>query len=190
MKQKLYNHEILIECDSVVSYLSHLDMQKHGLFNPLSMTWFHEIFSFHDDVIIWKHLPRNWPFVQGIHRSPVNSPHKGQWRGALMFSLICAWINAWANNREAGDLRCHCAHYDLIVMLRSSGNLNSMISRKKLYKKLASFVVSIVLTTGLAALDTKTLMANFTNKVNPGLVNPSLKFNDNFVNLGLTSLVK
>ena len=36
---------------------------------------------------------------------PVNSPHKGQWRGALMFSLICVWINGWVNHREAGDLR-------------------------------------------------------------------------------------
>ena len=72
--------------------------------------------SIHDDVIKWKHFPRYWPFVQGIHRSPVNSPHKGQWRGALMFSLICAWINGWVNNREAGDLRCHCAHYDFTVM--------------------------------------------------------------------------
>ena len=44
----------------------------------------------HDDVIKWKHFPRYWPFVRGIHRSSVNSPHKGQWRGALMFSLICA----------------------------------------------------------------------------------------------------
>ena len=34
-------------------------------------------------------------------------PHKGQWRGALMFSLICARINGWVNNREAGDLRRH-----------------------------------------------------------------------------------
>ena len=40
----------------------------------------------HDDVIKWKHFPRYWPFVRGIHRSPVNSPHKGQWPGALMFS--------------------------------------------------------------------------------------------------------
>ena len=39
----------------------------------------------HDDVIKWKHFPRCWPFVSGIHRSPVNSPHKGQWRGALIF---------------------------------------------------------------------------------------------------------
>ena len=52
----------------------------------------------------------------GIHRSPVNSPHKGQWRGAKMFSLICAWIKGWVNNGEAGDLRHHGAHYDVIVM--------------------------------------------------------------------------
>ena len=45
-----------------------------------------------------------------------NSQHKGRWRRALMFSLICAWINGWINNREAGDLRRHRAHYDVIVM--------------------------------------------------------------------------
>ena len=72
--------------------------------------------NIHDDVIKWKHFPRYWPFVQGIHRSPVNSPHKGQWRGALMFSLICVRINGWVNNREASDLRCHRAHYDVTVM--------------------------------------------------------------------------
>ena len=46
----------------------------------------------------------------------VNSPHKGQWRGDLMFSFICAWINGWVNNHQAGDLRRHRAHYDDIVM--------------------------------------------------------------------------
>ena len=70
----------------------------------------------HDDVIKWKHFPRYLPFVWGIHRSPVNSPHKGQWRGTLVFPLICAWINGWVNNRKAGDLRRHHAHYDVIVM--------------------------------------------------------------------------
>ena len=70
----------------------------------------------HDDVIKWKQFPLCWPFVRGIHRSPVNSPHKGQWREALMFSLICAWIKAWVNNREAGDLRLDRGHYDVIVM--------------------------------------------------------------------------
>ena len=75
-----------------------------------------ERFLNNDDVIKWKHFPRYWPFVRGIHRSPVNSPHKGQWRGALMFSLICIWINDWVNNGEAGNLRRYRAHYDVTVM--------------------------------------------------------------------------
>ena len=68
---------------------------------------------YHDDVIKWKHFPHYWPFVRGIHRLP----HKSQWRGALMFSLICVWINDWVNNREAGDLRRYRAHYVVTVML-------------------------------------------------------------------------
>ena len=70
----------------------------------------------HDDVIKWKHVPHYWPFARGIHRSPVNAPHKGQWRGALMFSLICTWTNGWLKNRDAGDLRRNRAHYDITVM--------------------------------------------------------------------------
>ena len=45
-----------------------------------------------------------------------SSPHKGQWRGALIFSLICAWIDGSVNTREAGDFRRHRAHYDVTVM--------------------------------------------------------------------------
>ena len=74
---------------------------------------------FHDDVIKWRHFPRYWPFVGRIHRSPVNSPHKGQWRGALMFSLIAAWINGWINNRDTGDLRRCRAHDDVTVMCQN-----------------------------------------------------------------------
>ena len=60
-----------------------------------------------------------WEFAG--HRSP----HKGQWRGALVFSLFCAWINGWVNNREAGDLRRHRAHYDVTVMLQSTHDKRS-----------------------------------------------------------------
>ena len=74
----------------------------------------------HDDVIKWKQFPRSWPFVRGIHLSPVNSPHKGQWCGALVFSLICAWTSNWANNGDAGDLRRYCTHYDVIVMMNTN----------------------------------------------------------------------
>ena len=77
---------------------------------------------FHDDVIKWKHFPRYWPFMREIHRSPVNSPHKGQWRGALIYSLICVWMNGWVNNREAGDLRRYRAHDDVTVMYNPHHN--------------------------------------------------------------------
>ena len=55
-------------------------------------------------------------WLRGIHRSLVNTPHADQWRLALMFSVICAWTNGWANNQNAGDLRRHCTHYDVTVM--------------------------------------------------------------------------
>ena len=86
---------------------------------PMRITWLDR-----SDVNVtwWRHQMetfwRYWPFVRGIHRSPVNSPHNGQCRGALMSSLICAWINGWLNNGEAGGLRCHRTHYDVTVMLR------------------------------------------------------------------------
>ena len=83
----------------------------------------------HDDVIKWKHFPRNWPFVREIHRSPVNFLHKGQWRGALMFTLIYAWINDWVNNREAGDLRRQHGHYDVIVMLTTYTHSSPVMER-------------------------------------------------------------
>ena len=67
----------------------------------------------------WRHqmetFPIYWPLVRGIHRSPVDSPHKGQWRGALMFSLICTWTNG--NNRDASDLRRYRAHCDVTIMI-------------------------------------------------------------------------
>ena len=55
----------------------------------------------HYDVIKWNYFPHYWPFVWGIHRSAVNSPHKGQWRGALMFSLICA-LNKRLSKQSSG----------------------------------------------------------------------------------------
>ena len=68
----------------------------------------------------WRHQMETFSALLAIcagnHRSPVNSPHKGQWRGALMFPLICVWINAWVNNRQAGDLRRNHTHYDVTVV--------------------------------------------------------------------------
>ena len=71
---------------------------------------------------LWRHEMETFSALLAlcvIHRSPVNSPHKGQRHRALMFSLICAWINSWVNNREVVDLRPRRAHYDVIVMCYS-----------------------------------------------------------------------
>ena len=52
-----------------------------------------------------------------------NSPATGEFPSqrpmtrSLIFSLICAWANGWANNRDVGDLRRHRNHYDVTVML-------------------------------------------------------------------------
>ena len=73
---------------------------------PASTWWRHEMETFSALLVI----------CAGNSPVPVNSPHKGQWRGALMFSLICVWVNGWVNNREAGDLIRHRAHYGVIVM--------------------------------------------------------------------------
>ena len=100
-----------------------------------------------DDVIKWKHSPHYWSFVRGthwsdqrkpqssmslafvrgIHRSPVDSPHKGQWHRALRFSLIYAWTNDWANNRDAGNFRCHGTHYDATVMIMTLKGMNTTV---------------------------------------------------------------
>ena len=80
------------------------------------MWLYHSQYIFHDGVIKWKYLPRYfWPFVRAIHWSPVKSPHTSQWRGALMFSLICAWTIGSVSYRDAGDLRRHRTHYDVTV---------------------------------------------------------------------------
>ena len=67
------------------------------------------------DYVKWKHFLCYWPFVSGI---PVTGgfPSQSKLCRALMFSLICAWTNHWANNQDAGDLRWRSAHYDVTVM--------------------------------------------------------------------------
>ena len=70
----------------------------------------------HDDVIKWKHFRVTGPLCvefTGHRWIPLTKASDAQ---LWFFSLICAWINGWVNNHEAGDLRRHCAHYDFIVI--------------------------------------------------------------------------
>ena len=97
--------------------LFHLICAHHVYRGPINSEGFlNDMSKTHDDVIKWKQFPRYWPLVREIHRSPIDSPHKCQWRGALMFSLICAWMHGWANNRDGDHLRRPRAHYDITVM--------------------------------------------------------------------------
>ena len=118
---------------------------------PISRCLLHQC---HDDVIKWKYFPRYLPFVcvcvcggggggggGGIHRSPVYSPHKGQWPGASMFSLICAWINAWVSNRDFCNLRRYCSHYDVTVMANMA-NTSDMIVPTACFLYQASFIIA------------------------------------------------
>ena len=100
---------------SIMLQICHVNYWYRYMYCPF-IPFVRDKWSTHDDVITLKHFPCYLSFMRGIHRSPLNSTHKDQWRGALPFSLICAWINGWVNNRESGDLRRHLAHYDATVM--------------------------------------------------------------------------
>ena len=108
----------------ILSY--HIQVIFTTIFVNQGFCWY-RTWSLFVDIILLLDIPARWrhqmetfsallAICAGIHRSPVNSHHKGQWRGALMFSLICTWINGRVNNGEASDLRRHCAHYDVTVM--------------------------------------------------------------------------
>ena len=73
--------------------------------------------AYHDDVINWKHFRLYWSFVQGIHWfSRWIAPTKAS-DAELWFFFHLRWTNGWANNRDAGDMRRHHAHYYVTVMI-------------------------------------------------------------------------
>ena len=111
LNHRIYTHGC---CVCVFVFISSAQVMQWYIYRGV-IQWHRDSIQ-HDDVSKWTHLRRNWPFVRGIHRSPVNSLHKSQWRWALMFPMICAWINGWVNNRRADDLRHYRAHYFVIVM--------------------------------------------------------------------------
>ena len=67
--------------------------------------------------IKWKHFPHYWPFVRGIHRYPWNSPHKGHWRGALMFSLIWDYYNWDVPEQTVEQIIVTPVIWDTIVLI-------------------------------------------------------------------------
>ena len=121
----------------ISSHCIDLVCQEYSVFSSRMIEWTHSSEAFQEYFCLWRHmfLKCMWQMTfipwwrhqmetfsallalcAGNSPVPVNSPHKGQWRGALIVSLIDAWINDWVNNREAGDLRRQRGHYDVIVM--------------------------------------------------------------------------
>ena len=97
------------------------------------ITYIHQS-SVHHGVIKEKHFPRYWPFVRGIHRSAVVSPHKGQWRGALMFSLIC--LNKWLSKQSRSQWfetpsRSLWRHCNTAVIISYESTKNYNINKRK-----------------------------------------------------------
>ena len=93
----------------------------------------------------WRHQIETFSALLALcaGKLPVNSPHKGQWRGELMFSLICAWTNGWVNNRAVGDLRRHHAHYDVIVVVHVSLFSRAMERVASAVSMLSGFVFAV-----------------------------------------------
>ena len=111
------------------------NVRRTYLLRSRTLLWLFQIKNWihlHDDVIKWKNFPRYWIFAEGIHRCPVNSPHKGQWRGALMFSFICVGMNGWVNNRKSGDLRRYSSHCDVTAMIHWYSKLEISIGMRRL----------------------------------------------------------
>ena len=128
-----FSHES--ECD--MTWLSVLwDVSMLSIHQLLPFAWWYEMVaeilhtapfhSTHDDVIKWTHFPRYWSFVRGIHQSPVNSPHKGQWRGALMFYLnkrLSKQSWGWWLETPSHPLWRHCNA--VIMSIHMDGNLHT-----------------------------------------------------------------
>ena len=102
-KGKITRNERKLTCSERIPVRSHRTRWR----GTIKMSWWrHQMGTFSALLAPWA---GNSP-VTGEFR------HKGQWHGALVFSLVCAWTNGWINNRDAGGLRRQCAHYDVTVM--------------------------------------------------------------------------
>ena len=88
--------------------------------------WWKQILYPQQKITTWRHQMKTFSALlalcEGIHWSPVDSPHKVQERGALIFSSICTWTSNWADTRDAGDLRRHRANYDVTAMTHLCGH--------------------------------------------------------------------
>ena len=95
------------------------------------------IYFCHDDVIEWKHLPRYWSFVwefTGPRWIPLTKASDAE---LLCFLDLCMNKKVEKNNRHAGDLRRHRAHYDVTVMVITS-DIDGLLCDTHIYPSMIS----------------------------------------------------
>ena len=101
--------------EDVIIYPSKQRRRIHNILMQVPMLyWYH----FPNMVIsCWRHQMETFSALLALCEGnpPVTGgfPSQSQCRGDLMFSLVCAWTNNWANNRDVDGLRRHSAHYDV-----------------------------------------------------------------------------
>ena len=120
-RHAVYMHQPFVELNAVCSIFSKIllsvflvlyirDICRERDFHQDYMLymWIYIVgYLSHCDVIKWKHFPRYWPFVRGIHLSPVDSPHKGPVTRTSDVPLLSVWTNGWTNSRLVGNSRRH-----------------------------------------------------------------------------------
>ena len=145
-------------CDARVAARKHMQTRSKTGVN-WTRAWYINNTLWHDDVIKWKHFPRNWPLVWGIHRSPVNSPHKGQWRGALMFSLIYkrlskSWLGWWFETPSHPLWRIvmeqHFLNFFHTLHIQKRFKRVDQLTRVKVFKSVAQNALKCVLSESIA----------------------------------------
>ena len=107
----------------------------------VSATWSacnvtHDISRAHDAVIKWKHFSLYWPFVRGIHRSPVTQSPVTRRFDVFFDKRLCKQSRGWwfetppcslwrhCNFKGKGWDHCHCpkANYEIIgEIIRTHG---------------------------------------------------------------------
>ena len=106
---------------SCIAIIKHITSPIHFFGSTSSYKRITAVTIVNDDVIKWKHFQRYWP---------------------SMFSGICPWTNSWANNGDAGDLRRHRAHYDVIVMACEAAEFIMQLYAKTSGMELLTFCIT------------------------------------------------
>ena len=103
-----------------ITWMQHLQINLVFLYHQLAavmyLTWSHLCSQY--SPTWWRHQMETFSALLAIcaGNSPVTGEIPTQRPVTRRFDIFLTWINSWVNNREAGNLRRHRAHYDVTVM--------------------------------------------------------------------------